>query len=395
MRATARPPLVTHVITRLIVGGAQENTVATVLGLQNRTDLRCDLISGAGQSSEGTLEGEFLGREELLTKVPSLVRPVNPFLDFTAYRELRAIFRRTRPVLVHTHSGKAGVLGRLAARRAKVPIIVHGVHGPSFGPWQGAGANALFKTAERWAARHTTHFIAVAQAMIDQYVEAGIAEPSRFTRIFSGFPLERFLTARNDPSTRAKYGLKPEDLVVGKIARITELKGHEDLFAIAPDLVERVPKLRFLLIGGGRFEEQFRERAEASGLARHFVFTGLVPPSEIPALAGIMDLLVHVSLREGLPRALPQALAAGKPVVAYDCDGAREVCITGETGILVPPRDGDGLLNAIAKLAADEPLRRKLGERGRALVKEQFGVEKMVEEIYRLYRRLLREKGLG
>lgn len=388
-----RPPiLVTHVITRLIVGGAQENTITSVLGMQDKRGLRCNLLSGPTTGPEGSLEKTFDAHPGLLTLIPSLIRPVRPAADFKALFALRRIFRAERPVIVHTHSGKAGILGRWAAHLEKVPIIVHGVHGPSFGLWQGTLPNLIFRAAERRAGRVTTHFIAVAQAMIDQYLAAGIGRPDNYTRIFSGFALEPFLAARNDLEIRARYGLTPEHLVIGKIARITALKGHDDLLAIAPALVKRHPNVRFLLVGGGPNEESFRARTIASGVGEHFVFTGLVPPSKVPEITGIMDMLVHLSLREGLPRALPQALAAGKPVAAFNCDGAREVCVDGKTGFLLEPRDEPRLLERIAELCASADLRRRLGENGRALVRRQFSAEKMVEDIYQLYLRLLRER---
>lgn len=394
MRPVGGPILVSHVITRLVVGGAQENTIATVLGMQNKPGLRCDLISGPTTGREGSLESEFDSRAELLTVAPHLVRDVRPLTEVRAAWELRGIFRRTKPAIVHTHSGKAGILGRWAAHRERVPIIVHTIHGPSFGPWQGGLANVLFRGAERFADPMTTHFVAVAQAMIDQYLAAGIGSPDRCTRIFSGFPLASYLASRPDPVLRARYGLAPGHFVIGKIARITELKGHDDLLAIAPELVRRHPNARFLLIGGGDLEDSFRGKVRAAGLDRFFVFTGLVPPAEIPALAGIIDMLAHLSLREGLPRALPQALAAGKPVAAYDCDGAREVCLNEQTGILVKPGDRSGLLQALDRFANDPAFRSRLGEQGRAFVRERFSVETMVQSIYELYVRLLRERSL-
>lgn len=388
-----RPLLATHVITRLIVGGAQENTVSTVLGLQQKPEFRTDLVTGPTTGPEGSIEGEYRKHSNAITVIPSVVRPVRPLLDIKGLIDLRRHFRRTQPVIVHTHSGKAGVLGRWAARMERVPIIIHGVHGPSFGPWQGAAANTIFRMAERSAGGITTYFIAVARAMIDQYLAAGIGRPDLYERVFSGFSLQPFLTAQNDPELRVRFGIRPSDFVIGKIARMCELKGHDDLFRIAPELVKHVPTARFLLIGGGPWENRFKETAQALGLADRFVFTGLVPPREIPALTGIMDMLVHLSYREGLPRALPQAMAAGKPVVAFDCDGAGEVCVSGQTGFLVPFRDDAALLDAFRTLAADPELQSRLGSAGRAFASERFSVERMVEDTHRIYLRLLREHG--
>ncbi|MBI3876721.1 MAG: glycosyltransferase family 4 protein [Verrucomicrobia bacterium] len=376
---------VTHVITRLIVGGAQENTVASVLGLRARHGLEVDLISGPTAGAEGSLEPLVAATPGLLTLVPELVRPVHPWKDWLALWRLTGIFRQRKPQLVHTHSGKAGFLGRLAAARAGVPLIVHTIHGPSFGKFQGSFPNTAFWTAERIAARRTTHFVVVAQAMAGQYLAAGIGRPEQFTRIFSGFKLDPFLNATNDTALRKKLGFAPEDFVVGKIARLFKLKGHDDLFAAAPELVRRCSRMKFLLVGGGEWRERLQHKAKSLGLEKHFVFAGLVPPDEVPRCVGVMDALVHLSRREGLPRALPQALAAGKPVIAYDCDGAKEVCLENETGFLVAPGDLKTLTERLLQLANDAALRERLGQQGQQFVKERFPVERMVDELQQLY----------
>ena len=385
---------VIHVITRLIVGGAQENTIASVLGLCKSTGWELSLISGPSRGREGSLESLLDRQPANLTLLPSLVRPVHPWFDWLAWRQLVRIFRSQKPDILHTHSGKAGFLGRLAASKAGVPIIIHTIHGPSFGPFQGPFANWLFRAAELRAGRVTTHFVVVADAMSRQYLAAGIGRPSQYTKIASGFDLQPFLAATPDPALRAKFGLAPDDVVIGKIARLFKLKGHEDLFRAAPDLVRACPRMKFLLVGDGPWRERFEKRARDLGLARHFVFTGLVPPSQIPGLMGIVDILVHLSLREGLPRALPQALAAARPVVAYDCDGANEVCLDDETGFLLQPGDIGGLVDRLARLADSPSLREQFGRRGRALVREQFPVEKMIEDLRRLYLKLAIEKGV-
>jgi glycosyltransferase involved in cell wall biosynthesis len=385
---------VSHIITRLVVGGAQENTVATVLGLRRKLGVSVHLLSGPTTGPEGSLESKFADAPGLLTIVPELIRPVHPLKDFIALRKLEKILRAQKPDIVHTHSGKAGILGRLAAKRAGVPIIIHTIHGPSFGDFQNGLSNFIFRSAEKKAARVTDHFVVVADAMKDQYLAAGIGRPAQYTKIFSGFPLEPFLAAQNDLALRARLGLQPDDFVVGKIARLFKLKGHDDLFAVAPELVRRCPRIKFLLVGDGAWRQRFENMASALGLQNHFIFTGLVPPGEVPSLVGIMDALVHLSLREGLPRALPQALAAAKPVVAYDCDGAREVCFENITGFLLRPGDLTGLQNHLLQLANDPALREKLGQSGQAFVREHFSVEGMVDGIYNLYEKLAAARGL-
>jgi glycosyltransferase involved in cell wall biosynthesis len=379
---------VTHIITRLIVGGAQENTIATVLGLRQRPGVETALIAGPTTGPEGSMESAFASCPQILSIVPSLVRPVHPLRDAAALLALTKILRLTRPDIVHTHSGKAGVLGRWAAHRAGVPIVVHTIHGPSFGPFQGAPANTVFRGAERFAAKFTTHFVSVAEAMTRQYLAAGIGRPAQYTRIFSGFPLQPFLHAENDPAFRARLGLAPGDFVIGMISRLFKLKGHDDLLDIAPDLVRQCPRAKFLFVGDGAWRERLENRARVLGLEKHFVFAGLVAPAEVPRYVGVMDALAHLSRREGLPRALPQALAAARPVTAYDCDGAGEVCIDNETGFLVPPGDRETLAGRLLQLAGDPALRRRLGTQGREFVRPQFSVDTMLDELRALYLKL-------
>jgi glycosyltransferase involved in cell wall biosynthesis len=317
---------------------------------------------------------------------------VHPVKDLVALQKLTRQFRRHRPDIVHTHSGKAGVIGRLAAARAGVPVIVHTIHGPSFGAFQGSIANVVFTAAERAASRVTSHFITVADAMTSQYLGAGIGRRDQFTTIRSGFDLEPFLLAPNDPAMRSRFGFKPHDIVVGKIARLFALKGHDDLLNVAPGLIRKEPRLKFLLIGDGPWRERLETRARDAGIANHVRFAGLVPPLEVPRCIGIMDFLVHLSLREGLARALPQALAAAKPVVAYDVDGAREICLDARTGYLIRAGDRDKLEDAILKLAADPALRARLGAAGQTMVRNQFPTQRMVDAIYDLYVQLLKGK---
>jgi glycosyltransferase involved in cell wall biosynthesis len=385
---------VTHIITRLIVGGAQENTVATVLGLRQKSGVEVSLISGPTFGPEGSLEAEVKKIPGLLTIVPELVRPIHPHKDFLALRKLEKLFREQKPGIVHTHSGKAGILGRLAAKNAGVPIVIHTIHGPSFGKFQNAMGNFIFRTAEKYAARATTHFIVVADAMKEQYLAAGIGRPEQYTKIFSGFPLEPFLGSKNDLELRKRFGIAWDDFVVGKIARLFKLKGHDDLFAVAPELTRQNRKIKFLLVGDGEWRGRFETLAKTLGVGKHFIFAGLVPPNEVPKFVGIMDMLVHLSLREGLPRALPQALAAGKPVVAYDCDGAREVCLNGETGFLIQPGDLKSLTGKIIQLSGDAKLRGQFGSHGRQFASENFAVEKMANAIYNLYQKLAAEGGV-
>ncbi len=379
---------VTHIITRLVVGGAQENTVASVLGLRQKSGVEVHLLSGPTTGPEGSLEPELARAPDLLTRVPALVRPVHPLKDWLALRQLEKILREQKPNIVHSHSGKAGILGRLAARRAGVPVIIHHIHGPSFGPFQGWLANWIFTAAERYAAGVTTHFVCSAQAMTRLYLAAGIGRPEMYSRIFSGFPVEPFLNATNDPALRSRLGLNENHFVIGKIARLFKLKGHADLLAAFQKILPQTPHARLLLVGDGALRNEIENQVRALGLQGKVVFTGLVPPGEVPRYVGIMDCLAHLSSREALSRALPQALAAGKPVVAYDFDGADEVCLEGETGFLVHTGDIAAVAQRLLQLANDAPLRERLGHNGQQFVRENFAVEQMVDNLYHLYLKL-------
>ncbi len=365
---------VCHVITRLIVGGAQENTVATCRGLR-QLGYECDLVAGPQTGPEGWLDAGLP-----VTVVEDLRREPNPLRDARACRELYRLFRQRRYDIVHTHSGKAGILGRLAARLAEVPVVVHTIHGPSFYRYQNPLGNWAFRWLEQVAAEWTTQFVSVADAMTEQYQAAGVT--GKFVTIHSGMNLEPFLNAP-----------PPQGNVVGKIARFFRLKGHEYFFEAAPRIRAAVPDAKFLLVGDGIYREKYERAARrVSGPAgpSPFEFTGLVRPEEIPACVARMSVLVHLSLREGLPRTLMQALAAGRPVVAFDVDGAGEVCVDGVTGFLVRAGDSDGVAEAVIRLLQDKALAARLGARGRELVREEFSEELMVRRIHELYQQLRR-----
>jgi len=385
---------VTHIITRLVIGGAQENTLATIGGLQRKPGLEVNLISGPTLGPEGSLEPVAGQMNVLLTVVPELVRPVHPWKDFIALTRLEKLLRDQKPDIVHTHSGKAGILGRLAARRAGVPIIIHHIHGPSFGNFQGPLANLVFTAAEKYAAKATNHFFCSADAMTKLYLAAGIGRPEMYTRIFSGFRLDPFLNATNDLALRQQLGFDETHFVIGKIGRLFKLKGHADLVAAFAKILPQVPHARLLLVGDGSLRQEIENQIRGLGLAGKVVFTGLVPPGDVARYVGIMDCLAHLSYREALSRALPQALAAGKPVIAYDFDGADEICLENETGFLVRTGDIDSAANRLLQLARDSALREKFGRHGRNFVAENFSIEKMVDDQYNTYLKLAAERGL-
>jgi glycosyltransferase involved in cell wall biosynthesis len=230
--------------------------------------------------------------------------------------------------------------------------------------------------------------------MTKLHLAAGIGRPEMFTRIFSGFNLEPFLNATNDLALRKKLGFAENHFVIGKIGRIFRLKGHADLVTAFAKILPQIPHARLLFVGDGALRGEIENQIRALGLDGKIIFTGLVPPGEVARYVGLMDCLAHLSYREALSRALPQALAAGKPVVAYDFDGADEICLENETGFLIRTGDIDNAAQKLVRLANDAALRKKFGERGRNFVRENFSVEKMVDDQYAVYLKLAAAVGV-
>jgi len=385
---------VAHVITRLIIGGAQENTIFTAEGLRKSYGYDVTLITGPPLGPEGSLLEGAWRKTVKCVLLPRMRRAVNPFRDALAFGQLYLVFRREKYDIVHTHSSKAGILGRLAAWLAGVKVIVHTIHGLPFHPYQSGFSNGIYTFLERLAARVSSKIVCVADAMAEQAAAAQVAPRSKFITIYSGMDLDAFLRSSVLwEQARQNMGIAEEELVIGMIARLFPLKGHEYLFSAAEEIVRRFPKARFLLVGDGILREKFNRTLERSGLAEKFIFAGLVPPEQIPEMISAMDILVHTSLREGLAKALPQAMACGKPVVSFDIDGAREVVKNGVTGYLVPPMDVQGLSSALCRLLSDASLRKRIGEGGRRLVDPAFRKEIMVAKINALYDALRHQKG--
>jgi len=379
---------IAHIITRLIIGGAQENTLLNCEDLLRRYGDDVLLVVGPTTGPEGSLMGRAAAIPHRI--LPNLVRPISPRRDFLAYGELKRTLREFKPDVVHTHSAKAGILGRAAAWNLGVPAVVHSVHGAPFYPYQNFAVREFYKRCERWAAKRCHAFVSVADAMTDLMVDAKIAPRKMFTTVYSGMEVEPFLESeRYRAVVRQEFGFNENDFVVGKIARLFPLKGHEFVIAAAPKIVAAVPNARFLFVGDGILTGKYKAEIIRLGLEKYFVFTGLVPPSRIPALLATIDTVVHTSLREGLARVLPQALLSGKPVVSYDIDGAREVVKSGETGFLLPPKSVDELVDAVVALAENPDWRNAMGQTGRERFAEQFDYRYMTDRIRKIYERVL------
>lgn len=383
---------VLHVITRMILGGAQENTLFTVIGQQRNKDFRVTLLTGVGDGKEGDLHAEAREAGVDLVVMPSLVRPIRPGLDARALWEMYRFMKKGGYDVVHTHASKAGILGRMAARMAGVPVVVHTLHSLVFHEYQKAWQNRLYISLKRVCAPMTDVLISVNDKTAQGALAAGVGRPEQHVTIFSGMELEPFLSVRDRMSVaeaKMRVGIPPEAPVVGKIARLFPLKGHEQFFDAAAHVAAARPDAWFLLVGDGELRAELEARARALGIADRTVFAGLVPPPEVPRYIHAMDVVVHTSLREGIARVIPQAGAVGKPVVTFELDGAPEVVRDGISGYLVPALDTESLARRVLELFEDPARRDAFGGAARDFVAANFGVDLMVERINDVYYRLL------
>lgn len=407
-----------HISTRLILGGSQENTVLSCEGQAARGH-SVHLAFGPIFGPEGSLlqrAQDFRtpdARAITCHEVPNLVRAISPRADRACLRELGELIDKVRPDIVHTHSSKAGILGRWAAWKAwrasehGRPAVIHTIHGPPFMPGDDPRTrlkNTVYTLAERHAARRCHTIVSVADAMTDQFLARGIGHPDLFVTVRSGMETRHFLRAapgETREEVRAGLGIPPEAFVIGTVARLAEHKGHDTLLdALANDL-RTDPRWRLLWVGDGWWADRLLARVRELNLEKQVITTGLVPQSRIPAMMRAMDVLCHPSEREGLPRTVPQALLCAVPVVASDCDGTPEACLdpftdpaipqARMTGRLFPVGDADRLRAAVRWMHENPDERRRLGEQGRALCARAFSAETMVGELETVYADALRK----
>jgi glycosyltransferase involved in cell wall biosynthesis len=379
---------IVHIITRLIVGGAQENTLLTCEGLASRGH-EVTLLSGPTTGPEGSLVERARRGPYEYEELPDLVRAVNPWRELKALRALRRRIESIQPDVVHTHSSKAGILGRLAAHRAGVPIIVHTIHGMSFNRTQSAATRTLYAMLERHCAGKTHRLVSVADAMTRQSLAAGIGAADQYVTIRSGMVVADFDPARVDGNTiRKQWGLPGDAVVVGTVARLFENKGYEQLIEIIALAVKREPRLRFVWIGGGAHRHRYEAALQHRDLSKYVKMIGLIPPDQMPQVLAGVDLLAHTSQWEGLPRAVVQSLLMERPAVSFDIDGAPEVIEPGVTGSLVALGDLRGFADALVELANDTDRRKRFGQAGRSRCLREFDHQAMVDRLEVLYQEL-------
>jgi glycosyltransferase involved in cell wall biosynthesis len=375
---------IVHVITRLILGGAQENTILTCEGLHARGH-EVTLVTGPAIGPEGELLSRARRGGYRLVVLDTMRREIHPLRDRQAYRQLIALLRELKPDIMHSHSSKAGILARKAAAKVGGIKIVHTVHGLPFHPYQSLWLNLLYVLLEKRASGRADAIITVADAMTRQALAAGVGRPAQYVTIYSGMETDLYTQPTAETAQfRASLNLPPNALLVTQVSRLAELKGHEYLIEAAAGLDERI---HFCFVGDGRWRTRIEDQIRRKGLSMRFHLTGLLGPERIPAVMQASDIVAHCSLREGLARALPQAMLAGKPVISFDVDGASEV-VDHNTGVLLDPRNVPDLAAAIELLASSEELRQSLGQAGREKCLTLFDHRRMVEQIEALYMKL-------
>ena len=381
---------VAHVITRLSKGGAQENTFHTVR-LANTERFAVDLISGPTRGAEGSIEEAVAAAGITIHRAPHLVRLPSPLQDWLCFRSLVKRFSEGRYDIVHTHTSKAGILGRLAAARVGVPVVVHTPHGNIFHGYFNPILTRLFVWFERHASRRNDRIIELTPGGIEEYLQEGIGQRAQFVTIFSGIdthPYEEAVAQRE--ATRRALGVGTNDVLIGGVGRLERVKGFTYFVEAAHAVAETVPAARFILAGQGSLEDELR--AQAAPLGERFQWLGM--REDVPALMAAMDILVAPSLNEGMGRVLLEAGAAGTPSVASRVGGIPDIVDDDETGMLVPARDADALATALTVLARAPERRRLMGATARAKVVPHFSLESMVARIEALYEELINEKSL-
>ena len=416
-----------HISTRLIQGGSQENTVLSCEG-QAALGHDVHLAYGPIFGPEGSYfdrANDFIapnGNKITMHEVPHMVRQIAPMTDLKAYRELKALIEKIKPDIVHTHSSKAGVIGRAAAwsvlkmnRTVKKPGsanratgegwpgVVHTIHGPPFHRYLPKWKNAIYIASERYAAKRCHVIASVADAMTTQFRNANIGTDVQFVTVRSGMETERFLNpieSETRGAMRSELGFSDDDFVIGTVARLAEHKGHDDILDALGDDLRSNPKWKLLWVGDGWWSERLLGRVSEMGLREQVVTTGLVPQHRVGAMMRAMDVLLHPSYREGLPRTVPQALLCGVPVVASDCDGTPEACLdpmydkqvmrvdpSQATGRLFPVGDVEALEACVRWMFEHPDERKVMGQRGRAMCTTMFSTQKMVDDLELVYQR--------
>ncbi|MBI5710184.1 MAG: glycosyltransferase family 4 protein [Candidatus Eisenbacteria bacterium] len=389
MTPTERPLRVLHVITRMIVGGAQENTLLSC-ALIDRERFPSEILCGVETGSEGELLSECRARGVPVRLEPALVREVHPWKDLVALVRLVRLLRRERYDVVHVHTSKAGIVGRIAAWCARVPVVIHTAHGWAFGREQPRAAYRIYLFLEALCARLSDAIVVVSEKTRDEALRLGVGRPTQFVLIRSGIEIEVFRdVALTREEARTRIGLPAGAFVIGTVGRLSRQKAPLDLLAAFAPVAGARPEAHLVFVGDGPLRPEVEAAVANRGLTGRVHLLGL--RRDVPELLRAFDVFALSSRWEGLPRVFPQAMAAGLPIVATRVDGAAEAVTPGENGWLVDPGDIRAMTGRLLELAADPETARRMGEGGRGRV-EEFSARRMVQELEGLYERLAQRR---
>ena len=380
---------VATVITRLNIGGASPPVISLAVGLRERGHESL-LIVGEPEPGEGSLEAEALAAGAIISRIPDLRRNIHLARDLRALRQLVRHFREFRPDVVATHMSKAGALGRLAARLAGVPIVVHTYHGKGFDVFPRGWRRSSALWIERILARVAAGNIVVSDKQEQEFLDLGVAPASQLRVIRYGLDLDPFIrAAEGRGGLRDELGLPADALLVGVVARVVAIKGQDVFVRAVAKLGDAWPGARFLIIGDGPFRPECEALGRTLGVDGRVRYLGW--RRDIPDVLSSLDLVALPTVMdfEGTPVALIEALAARRAVVATDVGGVADVIQEGRTGLLVAPGDADALAAAMGRLLGDPASRDTFGRNGQALVRERHACKRMVDETERYYLELL------
>ena len=381
---------VMHVITRLTVGGSSENTVSIIEELQ-RFGYASTLV--LGPQSEGPTVEDARRRGCRIVELDGMVREVSPARDVAAVLQLYRLFRRERPAIVHTHTSKAGFVGRFAAWLAGVPAVIHQPHGHIFYGYWSRPRTAMFVALERVAAHWTDTMIALTPREIEEHLERGIGRAEQYAVVPSGVPTRALREgAASRAEARARLGLPADAYVVAGVGRFVPIKGFDLLVAALGDLVAQVPNAHVVLIGDGVERGALEAQAAALGVTARLHISGAV--TDVVGLLPAADVLAAPSRNEGMGRVLVEAMALGLPVVGTRVGGIGDVILDGECGLLVPPEDPAALAAALIDLGQDLGRRAKLGEGARPRA-EDFSITVAAMAMRSIYDALVQSRRLG
>ena len=383
---------VAHIIARMITGGADENTLFTIKGL-NKDMYEVDLITG--EEFDKNILNKVKNNNFNTIQIKGLKWKLNFFYDPIVLLKLIKLLKKNRYDIIHTHTTKAGILGRIASHIAGVPVIIHGLHGSTFQAFNSGLLNWLLFLFERLTGRFTDAYISVSNVLSEKYIEKGIGKKENYYTVHSGMELETFYNVREKNNYRKKQGelgINSKHFVIGNVARLETRKGHKFLLDALKKIIEdrKGCHLKLLIIGEGQDREGLVSYVKKLDLEDKVIFTGY--RKNIEELMALMDIFVLTSLREGLPRVLVQAAAVGIPSVAFNVDGVSEIIKDNYNGFLVRPRDVGQLTNRIIKYVDNKELIELHGKNGRNFVNGKWSVEDMVNKVDEIYQNLIEEK---